>query len=189
MIQDLDESIKKLLVQKVPLDELSIDITFEIPANEWAAAVTKPTVNCFLYDIRENRELRSNERYLTRNTQTASENRAPARIDLTYLISVWTNSVADEHQLLGSLLKTLLRFPVLPQEILQGEMASQPILPHAWIAFGDHTPNVWDFWGSFNGRLKASISYVVTIAVNTADSVDMSLVTQKVININEPFTR
>lgn len=185
MIQDLDDSIKALLVRNVPVDISKIDITFDMPTKDWSAAITRPTINCYLYDIRENRELRSNERYLTRSGQTGVETRAPVRVDLTYMISVWTSAIADEHKLLGSLLSTLLRYPVFPAEILKGTLTTQPVAPHAWIALGERTPNAWDFWGGFDGRLKAGISYVVTLAVSTSDPVSMSLVTQKVIDIQE----
>lgn len=185
MLQDLDQSIKQLLVSKVPINLSEIDISFEMPTSKWSAAVTRPTINCYLYDIRENRELRSNERYLTRTAHSGEETRAPARVDFTYLLSAWTSDIADEHQLLGSLLCTLLRYPVLPVDILKGTLITQPVLPHAWIAFGDRTPNAWDFWGGLDGQMKAGISYVVTLAVTTSDSVSVGLVTQKVINISD----
>jgi hypothetical protein len=101
MIHDLDETLKELLVQKVPLDSAVVDIKFETPTKEWVMAVSKPTVNLFLYDLRENHELRSNEHYLSRNGARGIETRAPARIDLTYLITAWTSDVSDEHKLLG----------------------------------------------------------------------------------------
>ena len=74
MIHDLDDTLKELLVQKVPLDPNAIDIKFEVPnKDDWNPKPNKPTINCFLYDIRENHELRSNERYLTRNGTTGTE--------------------------------------------------------------------------------------------------------------------
>ena len=67
--------------------------------------VTKPTINLFLYDVRENHELRSNQRSLVRNGAVGSERQAPVRMDLTYLISAWTTDISDEHQLLGRVLE------------------------------------------------------------------------------------
>jgi hypothetical protein len=58
MISELDESIRKLLVRQGGLDPLDIDIRFEIPDREWSSTISKPTVNCYLYDIHENRQLR-----------------------------------------------------------------------------------------------------------------------------------
>jgi Pvc16 N-terminal domain len=87
MIQDVDDTVKELLVQKVPIDTSAIDIKFEMPTADWAAGVAKPTLNMFLYDVRENHELRNNQRYLARSGNLAIERRAPVRVDLTYLIT------------------------------------------------------------------------------------------------------
>src|SRR5687768_4152326 len=117
MINDVDDTLKELLVLKGPIDPSAIDIRFELPNREWAAGVSKPTINLFLYDVRENHELRSNERFLARSGAVGIETRAPVRVDLAYLITAWTTDVSDEHQLLGRVLSTLLRFPVLPADV------------------------------------------------------------------------
>ncbi|MBE9090188.1 DUF4255 domain-containing protein [Microcystis aeruginosa LEGE 11464] len=184
MIQDLDDTLKELLVQKVPLDPTAIDIKFEVPnKDDWNPKPTKPTINCFLYDIRENQELRSNERYLTRNGTTGTEEIAPTRIDLSYLITVWTTDVADEHQLLGNILKTLLSYPVLPKEVLKGQIVNQSLPLRAWVSQPERTPNAWDFWGALDGRMKAGISYMVTIDVEPFAPVGVRLVTEKVLKV------
>jgi hypothetical protein len=184
MIQDLDDTLKELLVQKVPLDPNAINIKFEVPnKDDWNPKPTKPTINCFLYDIRENQELRSNERYLTRNGTTGTEEIAPTRIDLSYLITVWTTDVADEHQLLGNILKTLLSYPVLPKEVLKGQIVNQSLPLRAWVSQPERTPNAWDFWGALDGRMKAGISYMVTIAVEPFALVEVRLVTEKVLKV------
>lgn len=183
MIHDLDATLKELLVQKVPINLQQVEIKFEIPTKDWASAITKPTVNAFLYDIRENQELRSSERQLARQGAIGAETRSPPRVDVTYLISVWTADVADEHQVLGSLLRTLLRFPVLPDDVLKGAMVSQPFPLRGWIVQPERTPNAWDFWGAIDNRLKASLSYVVTLAVDAYEAVDVGLVTEKVVKL------
>jgi hypothetical protein len=183
MIQDLDDTVKELLIVKTPIDTTAIDIKFETPTKEWAAGVSKPTINLFLYDIRENHELRSNDRHLARNGATGTESGAPARVDITYLISVWTSDVSDEHRLLGGVLATLLRYPLLPPAVMKGSMADQPFPLRAWIAQPDRTPNAWEFWQGLDGRLKAGISYVVTLAVPPFEAEEVSLVTEKVLKL------
>ena len=66
MIRDLDETIGKLLriEGKLPATH---HIGFEIPNDKWQASVNGLNVgdiaiNVYLYDVRENRKLRSNER-------------------------------------------------------------------------------------------------------------------------------
>ena len=61
MITDLNETIRQLLIQKGPLDPGEVDISFETPDREWAASISNPTINLYLYDIRENHELRATE--------------------------------------------------------------------------------------------------------------------------------
>jgi hypothetical protein len=185
VIQDLDNTVKELLVQKVPVDTSAVDIKFEMPTRDWATGVTKPTINVFLYDVRENHELRSNQRYLTRSGAAATERRAPTRVDFTYLITAWTTDVSDEHQLLGNMLTALLRYPLLPTETLKGAMQTQPLPLQAWIAQPERTPNAWDFWSSLDGRLKAGISYVVTASLEPYPVQEIGLVTQKVLKLEE----
>ena len=185
MINDLDETIKELLRQKYLIPESQteqIDILFKRPDKEWEQTVTKPTINIFLYDIRENLELRINERHLSRDGTTGKIQYAATRIDFTYLISVWSKAeaaeVEEEHKILGKVLSTLLSYPNLPQEVLQGEIARQPEPPRAWIAQPEDTPKTWEFWGSNEWRLKASISYRVTLHITPKPVEGVDLVTE-----------
>jgi hypothetical protein len=184
VIQDLDDSIKELLVQKVPLDPHAVDIKFEMPMAEWAAGVSRPTINVFLYDVRENHELRSNQVIESRTGNVATVSRSPVRIDLSYLITAWTAEVADEHYLLGRLLATLLSYPFLPTEVLQGTMQTQPWPVPTWVAQPERTPNSWDFWTGLEGRLKAGISYVVTVALSPYPPATYPVVTKKILNVH-----
>jgi Pvc16 N-terminal domain len=177
MIQDLDDTLKELLVKKVPIDLAAIDIKFEMPDEEWKGKLsTKPTINLYLYDIRENHELRSNERFLTRNGTIGTETPSPVRIDFSYLITTWTKEVADEHRLLGRILKTLLQYSVLPSDVLKGEMGTQSLPLRGWVAQPEKTPNAWDFWGAIDGRVKASLNYMVTVAIQPFTPIDVKLV-------------
>ena len=176
MIHDLDETLKALLTQKLPgFAEMGLAVKFETPnSNEtWVPKPTSPVINLFLYDIRENLQLRSNERFISRQGPTATETRAPVSMDMTYLVTVWTTQTDDEHRLLGQVLKTLLRYPLLPEEedILQGELRQAPSPIRAWIAQPERTPNVWDMWGAVEGSLKAGISYTVTVPITPTEPV------------------
>jgi Pvc16 N-terminal domain len=184
MFQDLDKTLEELLKQKLPrYDETQTDIKFELPNQDWESKLQKSvTINFFLYDIRENLELRSNERFLTRNGATGTETIAPVRMDLSYMVTVWTKEIADEHRLLGSILKTLLCYPTLPTEVLQGEM-NQSLPLRAWVTQPEKTPNTWDFWSSLDGRVKAGLSYMVTVPVQPFAPVEVPLVTEKVIKL------
>lgn len=185
MINDVDDTLKELLIQKGPVDPAEIDIRFELPDNEWAAGVTRPTVNLFLYDVRENHELRSKQRFLTRNASAGVETRAPVRVDLAYLITAWTTDVADEHLLLGRVLATLLRFPVVPTEVLRGSMQTQPLPLQAWIAQPERTPSPWEFWGHVDHGMKAGLNFVVTVSLQSHAAADVQLVTSTVVSVEQ----
>ena len=183
MIHDVDETLKDLLVQKAPIDPSAIDIRFDAPNKEWSAAVTKPTVNLYLYDVRENHELRTNQRTLVRDGNAGVERRAPVRVDLSYLITAWTTDISDEHQLLGRVLATLLQFPVLPSEVLKGVMQTQPAPIHAWIAQPERLPNPWEVWGHMDHGMKAGLNYVITMSVESHPATEVQLATQSVIKL------
>ena len=185
MIQDVDDTLKELLVQKVKPDLTGIDIKFDMPNKEWSAAVTTPTINLFLYDVRENHELRSSERTLVRNGNTGVESRAPVRVDLSYLITVWTTDVSDEHQLLGRVLATLLQFPLLPPEVLKGSMQTQPVPLQAWIAQPERLPSPWEFWGHMDHGMKAGLNFVLTTSLEPIPPTDVQLATTTVINLKQ----
>ena len=183
MIQDVDDTLKELLVRQVPIKTADIDIKFDVPTKEWSATVTKPTVNLFLYDVRENHELRNSERAFTRADKTGTITRAAVRVDLSYLISVWTTDISDEHQLLGRILTALVQFSQLPADVLKGAMQSQPFPVHAWIAQPERLPNPWEFWGHMDHGMKAALNYVLTASVQPFAAEQVQLATKSVANL------
>ena len=123
MITDLDETIKQLLITKGAIDPVEVDINFDTPDREWSAAISKPTINFYLYDIRENHELRGTEWKISKDLNgIATRKKTPSRIDLAYLITVWTSDTGDEHRLLWHILLTMFRYPTLPDEVLSGQL-------------------------------------------------------------------
>ena len=63
MIADLDETIKQIVVKEIPIKNGEIDVKFDQPTREWSAKLAKPTINFFLYDVRENNVLRTHQRH------------------------------------------------------------------------------------------------------------------------------
>jgi uncharacterized protein DUF4255 len=187
VIQDLDDTLKALLVQEVPLDPADIAITFEMPTHEWSSKLdpARPTINLYLYDIRENVELRTSDRFLTTADDGSTVRQpVPVRIDFAYLISAWSKDIADEHRLLGQILAALLRFPELPSEVLQGSMQTQPYPLHAWIARPERLPNPWDFWGHVENRMKSALSYILTAAIQPFATEAVKIVKQPVTHVS-----
>ncbi len=181
MIDDLDETIKQLLVKEGKLDLSEVDISFDMPDREWSGSISKPTVNVYLYDIHENLEKRNSEWTVVHDNGKATKTKAPNRVDLSYLITVWTNDIADQHRLLGHILATLFRYPEIPEELLQGELVNPfyPIMARAAQQDGV-LRNSADFWSALDNQLKPSISYVVTIPIDLDLAVSATEVKTKV---------
>src|SRR6476661_1473508 len=108
MIAEMDETIRQLLLHEGGFDTADVDVSFELPNREWSTGISKPTINCYLFDVRENRDLRqSGMSMVGGGTPQAMRLREPMRVQLTYLITAWTRQVEDEHRLLFQALYTL----------------------------------------------------------------------------------
>lgn len=184
MIDDLDRTLEELLRRELPLDLVGqLTISFATPDDQFLpSSVSLPAIDLFLYDLRENRELRTNEWQTERRNGTATRKRAPARVDCSYLITAWasdssTTPALDEHRLLGEVMRVLLRHPAIPTEVLQGSLQGQePPLPAAALQ-PDHLQSLGEFWQALGGKPKAAFHYTVTISVEIAEPVEVRLVT------------
>src|SRR5262249_49224836 len=167
MIAELDETIRQLLIREGSLDPSDVDVTFEIPNREWSVGISKPTLNCYLFDIRENRELRqSGMAVVGTGTRDMMRKREPMRVSVTYLITAWTRQVEDEHRLLFQALYTLMRFPNIPDELRVGPLQQQEHpLRTAIIQPDGVLKSPGEFWTALENHLKPSLSYVVNLAL------------------------
>ncbi|MDA8219095.1 MAG: DUF4255 domain-containing protein [Dehalococcoidales bacterium] len=168
MISALDESIRHLLIKHAGLSPTEVDIVFEVPDREWSAGIVKPTVNCYLFDLHENTEFRETDWDVERQANgTSIKRQAPVRIDIAYMITVWSRAVEDEHYLLWRVLAALMRHRVLPADVLQGDLAGHPFPIRAWTAQKDGVlANPADVWTALENQLKPYIGYTVTLALD-----------------------
>jgi hypothetical protein len=168
MIHDLDETLKDILQKRGGLNGGDIDIAFDQPTGEWAAGLNRPTVNFYLYDIRENTELRARQpRVQRRQDGTAQTVFPPKRIDLSYLITVWARNPEDEHQLLWRVLGTLAKLKYIEPEDGKGSVQRQPARMPTEVALpSEALRNMPDLWGVMENQLKPSINFQVTVALD-----------------------
>ncbi|MBI4492833.1 MAG: DUF4255 domain-containing protein [Chloroflexi bacterium] len=168
MFADLDETIRQLLVCHVPLDLAEVDISFEAPDREWSGRLSRPTVNCFLFAVQENLELREYGWEVQRGERTATRQRGPVRVDAAYQVTSWARAPEDEHRLLWRVLAALARHPILPQDLLQGSLKDQPVPVPARVARPDAKPQVnpADLWQALENRIRPAIHYSVTLALD-----------------------
>lgn len=168
MINDLDQTIRQILLAEGQFDPNEIEVSFDLPNREWSARISKPTINCYLFDIRENLELREQGWQTERGAgNSISRRQAQRNFSLTYLVTAWTREVADEHHLLWHTLQTLARFPTLPAAHLKGRLAGQSEQGASVIAAvarpGGVLASPGEFWTSLENHLKPSLSYVITL--------------------------
>jgi hypothetical protein len=168
MINDLDETLKQLLIKKGAIDPAEVEIRFETPKREWSATILKPTINFYLYDVRENHELRATEWFSNiADNGLATRKKNPSRMNLSFLVTIWTNNIDDEHRLLWNVLKTLFRYPVIPDETLSGQLVDQVYPIETKTAQPDGLfSNPADFWTALDNEIKPSINYVVTLPLD-----------------------
>jgi hypothetical protein len=170
VIHDVDDALRKLVLRDA-LNGSGVDISFEAPTKEWAVRRTTPTINVYLYDIREDLDRREVEYEEIRDAEgkVISRRPPPRRFKLAYLVTVWTQRPEDEHRLLSSLLACFLSHDVLPQEVLSGLLAE--IEYRALISVALPTPadrSLADVWSALGGELKPSLDVVVNTPFDTA---------------------
>ena len=167
MLHVLDGSLEAFLRAAVPLPTKDVDIAFEAPDRDWAAGLTRPTVDLFLWDVRRN----ASDAEGGLELHAVGEGKPPVRrpplprLDCRYLVTAWTSEVKDEHSLLGSVLQTLLLTAELGPDYLQGSYAQVRPLPSLTVARSDGK-DVADFWSALGGQLKPGLDLVVTATVD-----------------------
>src|SRR5205809_727850 len=163
MIQDVDESLRAL-VKRDALNGSKADVAFDAPTKEWSSRRNTPTVDLYLYDIREDLEQREVMWEAVRgDSGFVTERRPPARrFKLSYLVTAWTQRPEDEHRLLSSLLSCFLRNQTMPVELITGSLVGARLPITLNIALPPpQDRSISDVWSALGGELKASLDLVV----------------------------
>src|SRR5436309_10202362 len=163
MIQDVDESLRAL-VKKDALNGSKAEVAFDAPTRDWASRRNTPTVDLYLYDIREDLEQREVMWEEIRGDGGFVKERRPPprRFKLSYLVTAWTQRPEDEHRLLSTLLSCFLRHPTMPTDALAGALAQarMPILLNIALP-PPQDRSISDVWSALGGELKPSLDLVV----------------------------
>ena len=165
MLADLDESLRRLLKRELAKHGFDgVEIGFDAPDKEWSASLSTPTVNLFLYDLREAIDYRPVD-WVPESENGRREKRPPLRVDASYAVTGWTRDVQDEHRLLSQIMAIMYAFPELPHDILNGTLVNEnldrfPLRTRVAQARQDAKA---DFWTAVGGQYKASIDYIVTV--------------------------
>ncbi len=186
MFNDVDETLRQVLLADVPIDRTEVDITFDRPTREWSSRLSKPTLNLFMFDVRERLDFRDDTWTVTRNANgQAQRERPPRRVDLSYLVTAWTNEPADEHRILARVLASMYRQGRVDAAHLQGSLVNStvPILLRAMPP--DHVAKPTDFWGVMDNELHASLTWVATVPLDVFAPVMGPLVVTRELQVGD----
>lgn len=166
MINFIDRALELHLRKEVPLRESTIGLSFEPPDKDWGSGLSRPTVNVFLWDVcRSDRAEATglDERVVE---QGMERRRASPRVEFRYVVTAWATEVADEHRVLGDVLRTVLAkrelsTDSLPEGLVEGAC-------RLFVETDDHRPP-GDFWSALGGRFKPSLRVMVSAVVPVDD--------------------
>jgi hypothetical protein len=165
VIHEVDEVLKRLLGGGA-LAGSGIDISFDAPTRDWAARRNAPSVNAYLYDIREDVSRRQRGQVSVRDERdiVVRRRQPPRWFRLSYLVTAWTKQPQDEHRLLSAVLATMLPRELLAPEELPGSLGALGLSVPLTVA-GLHTESrsLAEIWSALGGELKPSLDLVVTV--------------------------
>lgn len=165
MIQDVDETLRAL-VKREALNGSQVEIAFDAPTRDWSARRNAPTVNLYLYDIREDMTRRDAAMAPVRSDEgyVAGHRPIPRRYKLSYLLTAWTQRPEDEHRLLAACLGALIKYDVLAPADMHGALSEQPIPALVTVALPlGPDRSIADIWSAMGGEMKPSLDVVVTV--------------------------
>lgn len=195
MIHDLTQTIRQILDAPNPAeypDLHAAKVSLERPSD---GAAGDDTVHLFLYDVRENSELRNNEHQITRLNGTSKVAPPPMRVACSYLLTVQASgdpvqAVLKEHKILSQALQLLAGMPKIPNDKLVGTLKDQePPLP-LLTAQPNAVANPAEFWSAIGAKLRPSLVVTATISLIAQKPIEAFTVkTSEVRGLGEPFFR
>ncbi len=169
MIDELDRALRQLLIQEMEIRDGEIDIQFRQPTREWSARLSRPTLNLFMYDVRENVKLRQHTppyAELGRGGGLVTQQLMPLQLHIYYFITAWANDPEDEHRMLSRVLLSLYRNPILADEYCVGDLRDQPGRIEILVAQPNMLRDPFFLWGAMNNDYRPGIVCCITLALD-----------------------
>ncbi len=190
MIDDLSRSLAALLKGALDQDLAGqLTVSFAAPDDRFRGEVSPPAVNFFLYDVRENLELRRND--VTRTptgSGTVALAPAPVYVDCSYLVTAWASDSSqsqalDEQRILGQVMRVLLRHKALPKDVLKGRLADGDPPKRALPLQESLLQSPGEFWQAIGGKPKPTFNYTVTVGMSVFEPSEAPMATESVIRL------
>lgn len=162
VIHEVDESLRAL-VRRDALAGTDVEVVFDAPTKDWSTRRNAPTVDMYLYDLRE--DLRRRETGINdvrANGRVTGRIQPPRWFKLSYLVTAWTQRPEDEHRLLAALLRCFLHSDRIPPDLLAGSLATvEASIPYTCALPPPEDRALSDVWSALGGELKPSLDLVV----------------------------
>src|SRR6478735_3905189 len=169
VIQEIDQALRALIRAEAFADR-DVEVVFDAPTKEWAGRRNAPTVDVYLYDIREDmrRRARGVENEYDGNGRIVGRHLPPRHFKLSYLVTAWTQRPEDEHRLLSALLACFLRHDSIPPELLTSPLSDLGLPVPLSVGLPPPEDRAFaDVWSALGGELKPSLDVVVTAPTDT----------------------
>ena len=186
MISEVDEALRSVLKTEVA-DATDVEIVFDAPTRDWAARRNKPTINMYLYDIREDLRRRQVGMVETRDDRgiVTERKQLPRFFKLAYLITAWTQRPEDEHRLLSGVLGTFMKYDAIPEGHMTPILTEIGLPVLLQIAYPlPENQQVPDVWSSLGGDLKPSLDLIATMMVQPASFFEVAKAVMKPLRLD-----
>lgn len=189
MIHHLDNLLRHVMLTQIASLNSVNQVGFQPPDEQWRRAIAnlqELALNIYLVELRENRQLRSNERVRITNPDTGVviEETAPARLDCHYLLTAWSpvqpeggmEPTLDEHALLYQATSVLMNTnPLNPSALYPTDSAALNAWPEPFrdinlpmtIVPVEGFMKLSEFWHSLGqgAYWKPAVYLIVTLPV------------------------
>ena len=126
VLGDLDGAIGALFVRELGLRGLDgTQVSFDAPTPDWAEGLAGPTLDLYLYDVKESLGDRRVEWERREVNGRTVEQPPPVLIEASYVITGWAETPEAEHSLLSAALAIAYSHPELPDDVRMGALAEE----------------------------------------------------------------
>lgn len=139
-----------------------VAVRFEVPERDWREALTRPTLNFYLFDMQENAELRQADLQAGRAGGRTGWKMPPRRFDLRYMVAAFTGHPPDEQLLIWRTLAALLKHAPLPPDGMPEELRRLDVPLATKVLREGEGPRLLDLWGALELPPRPALLYVVT---------------------------
>ena len=167
MLHLIDDALEAFLRHELDAGS-RFDVSFALPDKEWAAGLSRPTLNLYLAKVNPGPPEATAGVECFEQDGVPHRRLALPRVAFTYYATAWVSEVRDEHRLLGSLLAAVARIRTLADEYLPDGLRNTG--PAPTVRLDNTVPQPGDLWPAIGGRCHPALALLVTAAVDTGSS-------------------